>query len=474
MQPYELDLTAAAEAISARTLSPVELVDSVLAQIDRVDPDVAAFVTVTADEARRRARAAQDEIAAGLYRGPLHGIPLAIKDLINTANVPTTASSAVRATHIPDTDATVVARLQAAGAIAVGKTHTHEFAYGTITPQSSNPWSRDRVAGGSSGGSAIAVSTGMATMALGSDTGGSIRIPAALCGVVGLKPTFGLVSRTGVIPLSWSLDHVGPLARTATDAGVILTALAAYDASDPASVSTPARTYRPEPGRDLAGVRVGVPRNYFFDMVEVEVEAGVRDAIEALAALGATLVDVEIPDTQLIKATQWGLMVSEAAAYHQDSLRRDPDLYTDDVRVLLEAGEMMLATDYLRAQRARTLIRQSWTTLFDEIDVLAAPSVPSVAAKKDRHTVEWRDGTVETVTDSYVRLSAPANLTGFPSVSVPVRPSAEEGLPIGMQLIGRPFADAAILQTAASYENHRGPTPHSWTRSAAVPEATRS
>ncbi|MEH3131649.1 MAG: amidase [Mycolicibacterium neoaurum] len=450
MQPYELDLSAAAEAISTRTLSPIELVDSVLAQIDRVDADVSAFVTVTADDARRRAQRVEDELTAGRHRGPLHGIPMAIKDVIDIAGVPTTASSAVLAANIPATDAAVITEMFSAGGISVGKTHTHEFAYGTTTPQSANPWSDDRFAGGSSGGSAIAVSTGMATAALGSDTGGSVRIPAALCGIVGLKPTFGLISRRGMIPLSGSLDHVGTLTRTAADAELMLRALARHDPADPAN--------------GLTGVRIGIPKNYFFEHVDVEVETQVRAAIDGLAALGATLVDVDIPDTHLIKATQWGLMVAEAAGYHQQSLRQHPELYSDDVRTLLEAGELMLATDYLSAQRAQASMRQSWAALLTEVDLVAAPTVPALASRKDQDTIHWPDGTAETVTDAYVRLCAPANLTGFPAVSVPVSPATDDGLPIGLQLIGRPFEDAELLRAAACYEDFRGPTTHAWTR----------
>ncbi|KXF56755.1 amidase [Rhodococcus sp. SC4] len=456
MQPHELDLTAAADAISRRELSPVELIDSALDHLDRVDPHLSAFVTVTADAARREAAIAESEIAAGRYRGPLHGIPIAIKDLFDTAGVLTTSSSAVRATHVPDRDATAVRKLQSAGAISLGKTHTHEFAFGTITPQSRNPWAVDRVPGGSSGGSAIAVSAGIVGIALGSDTGGSIRIPSALCGVVGLKPTFGLVSRAGVTPLSWSLDHVGPIAGTVRDAAVALDALVGYDDKDPASLRHTEGSYVPDSGRDLTDVRVGVPTNYYFDNVEPEVQAHVLEAIDTLAGLGATLVEVELPLTHLVQATQWGLMVPEATTYHQDSLNRHPELYSDDVRILLEAGQHLLATDYLRAQRSRALIRQAWADLFDDIDVLAAPTVTSVAARAGQETIDWPDGTSEGISDTYVRLSSPANLTGLPALSVPVRMSSD-GLPIGMQLIGRPLAEATLLQVGASYELARGP-----------------
>jgi aspartyl-tRNA(Asn)/glutamyl-tRNA(Gln) amidotransferase subunit A len=460
MQTAELDLTATAEAISRRELSPVELIDSALQRLDRLEPHVSAFVTVTADAARREAAVAEAEIVAGRYRGPLHGIPIAIKDVFDTAGVLTTSSSAVRATHVPDHDAVAVEKLRSAGAISLGKTHTHEFAYGVITPQSRNPWALDRIAGGSSGGSAIAVSTGVAGLALGTDTGGSIRIPSALCGVVGLKPTYGLVSRTGVTPLSWSLDHAGPITRTVRDAAVALDALVGYDHRDPASVSSATAGSRlptdsGPTNADLTNVRVGVPTNYYFDHVEPDVQTHVLEAIHLLAELGATLVEVDVPLTHLVHPTQWGLMVPEATTYHKHSLDRHPELYSSDVRLLLEAGRHLPATDYIQAQRARTLIRSAWAELFEKIDVLAAPSVPSVAALRGQSTIDWPDGTCEQVSDAYVRLSAPANLTGLPALSVPVRPTA--GLPIGMQLIAGPLCESTLFHVGAAYEQIRGP-----------------
>ncbi|ARZ71829.1 amidase [Streptomyces albireticuli] len=451
MQPYELTVADAAEAVRARRLSPVELVDSVLERIERVEPRLRAFTTVTAGPARRAARQAEDEIAGGGLRGPLHGIPAGLKDLIDVAGMPTTASSRVRTDHRAEADSTVAARLADAGVAFVGKTHTHEFAYGLTTPQTSNAWDLGRVAGGSSGGSAVAVAAGAAAFALGTDTGGSIRVPAALNGVVGLKPTYGLVPRYGVTSLAWSLDHVGPLTRTVEDAALVLAALAGHDPRDPASVPAPAVDYRPGPGTDLTGLRVGVPRNYYFDRVNPEVEASVRRAIGRLEELGARLVEVEIPMTRYIQATQWGLMVPEASAYHERTLRAVPDLYAADVRVLLEAGELMSAGDYLRAQRARTLMRQAWLEMLEAVDVIAAPTVPLTAVKAGQTTVTWGDGEVESVSDAYVRLSAPADITGVPSLTVPVGRDAA-GMPIGMQLMGKPFGDATVLRAGHAYE----------------------
>ncbi|GAA4012701.1 amidase [Streptomyces marokkonensis] len=453
MQPFELSLTEASRAVRARELSPVELTESVLARIAAVEGRLGAYVTVAADAALAAAVRAEREISGSGPRGPLHGIPMALKDLIDAERMPTTASSHVRAGHVAERDSRVAERLGAAGAVLLGKTHTHEFAYGLTTPQTNNAWDHSRVAGGSSGGSAVAVAAGGATFAMGTDTGGSIRVPAALNGVVGLKPTYGLVPRTGVTSLSWSLDHVGPLARTVQDVALVLSATAGHDPCDPVSVSGPV----PDrfPGGDLRGLKVGVPRNHYFDRVTPEVEESVRGAIERLAELGAELVDVEIPMARYIQAVQWGLMVPEATAYHERSLRAAPDLYAADVRILLEAGELTSAGDYLRAQRARTMMRDAWARMFDGIDVLAAPTVPMTAAEAGQEAVEWSDGTTEAVSDSYVRLCAPANITGVPALTLPVGHD-RAGLPIGMQLMARPFHDATVLRVGRVYEESVG------------------
>ncbi|MFE7929802.1 amidase [Streptomyces sp. NPDC057456] len=449
MQPFELSLVEASRAVRARELSPVELTESVLARIAAVEGRLNAYVTVAADAALAAAVRAEREISGSGPRGPLHGIPMALKDLIDAEGMPTTASSHVRTGHVAERDSRVAERLGAAGAVLLGKTHTHEFAYGLTTPQTSNAWDHSRVAGGSSGGSAVAVAAGGATFAMGTDTGGSIRVPAALNGVVGLKPTYGLVPRTGVTSLSWSLDHVGPLTRTVQDVALVLSALAGHDPRDPASVSGPMLDRFP--GGDLRGLKVGVPRNHYFDRVTPEVEESVRGAIERLAELGAELVDVEIPMARYIQAVQWGLMVPEATAYHERSLRATPDLYAADVRILLEAGELTSAGDYLRAQRARTMMRDAWARMFDGIDVLAAPTVPMTATEAGQEAVEWADGTTEAVSDSYVRLCAPANITGVPALTLPVGHD-RAGLPIGMQLMARPFHDATVLRVGRVYE----------------------
>ncbi|MFE7781477.1 amidase [Streptomyces nigrescens] len=459
MRPFELTLGEAADAVANGELSPVELTRSVLERIEAVEERLGSYVAVTGEAARRSAALGEREIAAGRYRGPLHGIPFGLKDLIDVAGLPTTASSRVREGHVAQADSAVTRSLFDAGAVLLGKTHTHEFAYGLTTPQTHNAWDQGRVAGGSSGGSAVAVAAGAATFALGTDTGGSIRVPAALNGVVGLKPTYGLIPRDGVTSLSWSLDHVGPLTRTVRDAALVLSALAGQDAENPAGLGA-ARPDHPLPrerdlkGRDLKGLRIGVPANYYFDRIGPEVETAVRRAIAQMSDLGADLVEVEIPMARYIQAIQWGLMVPEATAYHERALRSVPERYGPDVRVLLEAGELLSAGDYLRAQRARTLMRREWGRLFEQVDVIAAPTVPMTAAEAGQDTVEWPDGTTESVSDAYVRLCAPANITGVPALTLPVGRD-HAGLPIGMQLMGPPMGEALVLRAGHAYESLR-------------------
>jgi len=451
MRPYEMSLASAAGRIRRRELSPVELLDSVLERLWEVQPHLGAYAVVTADRAREAAREAERSLVRGRARGPLHGVPMALKDLIDVAGVATAAGSRVRAGHRARRDSTVAARLAGAGAILLGKTHTHEFGYGLITPQTRNARDPHRVAGGSSGGSAVAVASGAATFALGTDTGGSIRVPAALNGVVGLKPTYGLVPRRGVTSLAWSLDHVGPITRTAQDAGLVLAALVGQDPRHP---DEPLAGGDPGHHADLTGLRVGVPVNHYFEHVDPEVESAVRRAVAQLEALGARAVEVEIPMTRYIQAVQWGLMVPEAGAYHEHSLRTAADLYGADVRVLLEAGGLMSAGDYLRAQRARTLMRRAWARVLADVDVIAAPTVPLTAVHAGQESVTWPDGTVESVSDAYVRLSAPADITGVPSLSLPVGRD-RAGLPIGMQLLGRPLAEELLVRVGGAYEATR-------------------
>lgn len=451
MQPFQLSLAAAADEIAARRLSPVELIDSVLNRIAATDGALNAYAHVTAESAREAAAEAEAEIAAGRYRGPLHGIPLGVKDLYDTAGVPATSSSAVRADHVPDTNAAAVERLIDAGMITVGKTHTHEFAFGVITPTTRNPWDTGRIPGGSSGGSAAAVASGSCMVGLGSDTAGSIRIPSSLCGTVGLKPTYGRASRRGVASLSWSLDHVGPLTRNVYDCALVLNAIAGFDRLDPATVDVPVPDYTTGLDQGVVGLRIGVPTNFYFDHVHEDVAASVREAIGTLKALGAEVREVTIPYTDQIMPAEWGILLPEASAYHQEMLRSKADLYTHDVRLFLEVGELVLATDYIKALRVRTLIQQAWAAMFEEIDILLTPGMPVAAPEVGATELSWPDGYAEDVTTALVRLTSAGNLTGLPTLALPVGFDAA-GLPLGMQVTGRPFDEATVLRVGAAYE----------------------
>jgi aspartyl-tRNA(Asn)/glutamyl-tRNA(Gln) amidotransferase subunit A len=452
VQPHELSIAEAARQIERRTLSPVDLVQSALDRIDEVEDRLNAFVVVTAEQALEAARGAEEEIGGGGYRGPLHGIPVGIKDLYDAAGLPTTSSSAVRADHLATEDSACVARLRDAGAVMVGKTHTHEFAYGVLTPTTRNPWNTGHVPGGSSGGSGAAVAAGECLMGMGTDTGGSIRIPASVCGTVGLKPTFGRVSRFGITSLCWSLDHAGPLTRTVRDAALALQALAGFDARDPGSAREPVPDFTADLDAGVRGLTLGVPANYFFDDVDPEVESAVREAIGVLEAQGATLREVEIPYAEQMMAVEFGVLVPEASAYHQEMLRQSGEQYTDDVRVFLEAGETVLATQYIKALRVRTLVQQAFRRAFEGLDALVCPTLPAAAAEVGQKTFTFPGGTRTAVIDAWVRHSAPGNVTGLPALSVPCG-FTSAGLPIGLQVIGRPFDEAGVLRVGQAYES---------------------
>ena len=447
----ELSLREVATKIKSGEVSPVEVTQACLDRAAETEPKLNAFSLVMGERAMAEAKAAEAEITAGAYKGELHGIPVGIKELYDVSGVPTTSSSKVRENWVATSDCASVADLRAAGAVILGKTHTHEFAYGISTPTTRNPWDTDRLPGGSSGGSGASVAAFSTYMSMGSDTGGSIRIPAAVCGTVGLKPTFGRCSRAGVTSLSWSLDHVGPLTRTVADAAVCLNALAGYDPRDPGSVDVPVEDYTAALGRDVRGMRIGVPTNYYFDPIDPEVEAAVRAAIDALAAEGAVISEVEIPYPDQIMAVEFAFCTAEASEYHRKMLRANPDLYTDDVRTFLEVGELVPATRYVQAQRVRQVMQRAWAKMFDGIDILMAPTVPAAAARADQETFDWGGGIAEPTTNAFVRLSAPANVTGLPAIATPCGFTGA-GLPVSFQAIARPFGEATAIRLCDAYQ----------------------
>jgi aspartyl-tRNA(Asn)/glutamyl-tRNA(Gln) amidotransferase subunit A len=447
----DLTIAEAARQLASRDLSPVELTQACLARIDAVEPRVRAFVTVVAEQALSAARQAEAEIQQGNYRGPLHGIPIALKDLYDTAGIPTTSSSRQRERYVPTTDATVTTRLAEAGSILLGKTTTHEFAYGVITAPTSNPWNLDHIPGGSSGGSGAALAAGECLGATGSDTGGSIRIPSAFCSVTGIKPTFGRVSKHGVAPLSYSLDHAGPMARTVRDCALLLQAMAGYDPRDRCSVQRDVPDYTAELDGGVTGLRFGVPADYYFAGADPEVKAAVELAIQLLAEQGAEVLEVSIPHIELASAIAWPIVFGEASSFHQGMLRAAPELYGADVRTLLEVGEFVPATTYVKAQRARSLLARGMQETFArrQLTALLAPTLPVTAARHGQ--LSYTYGAEEPVISAATRLALPGNLTGLPALSVPCGFSSA-GLPIGLQIIGRPFDEATVLRVGQAYE----------------------
>ncbi|MEX2159159.1 MAG: amidase [Dehalococcoidia bacterium] len=451
-----LSLDELSRRIAAKDVSPVEATEASLARIEQLNPTLNAFITVMAEQAMAAARAAADEIAAGKRRGPLHGVPVGVKDLCATKGVRTTAGSKILAESVPDEDSALIEKLREAGAVVVGKTHLHEFAFGAtgINPHFGpchNPWDTSRITGGSSSGSAVSVASGMCYAAIGSDTGGSVRIPASLCGLTGIKPTYGRVSVRGTLPLSWSLDHLGPMARSARDCALVLAAIAGYDAQDELSVDAPVDDYAAKIDGGIAGLRVGVVTNAFAD-VQPDVASNVRAAIDVLAQLGAQVREIELPQVQELWGATSAILVSEAAAYHKENFEQRPADIGDDVLLRLQWGMDVKAVDYVRAMRLMREVRATCDeTLLRDVDLLAMPTTIIAAVPIEAVTKE--DPTL-----GLTRLTAAFDVTGQPAASVPCG-FTSEGLPVGLQLIGRHFDEATVLRAAHSYEEARGPWP---------------
>ena len=451
--PWELGLVEAARLIAAGELAPSELVASALERLDAVEPLLHAFVSVDQEGALREARA-QDGRGAGVLRG----IPIAIKDIFDVAGLPTgNGSRAYAGAPSAVRDAAAVERLRAAGAVVVGKTVTHVLACGVYTPPTRNPWDLDRSPGGSSGGSAAAVAGGAVMGATGSDTGGSIRIPASHCGLVGVKPTYGRVSRAGALSLSWSLDHVGPLARRVEDAALLLSVLAGPDGRDPTTLGCPPL---PEPlFRDdgVAGLRVGVLRGKPFAPFEPDVGAALDAAVDTLGRDGASPVEVAIPELERTLPPEFAIVAAEAASYHEERLLRDPDSIEVEVRTLFETGLLLPSSVYLRAQRARRLMQQAVARVFEseQLDALLAPTVPAAAQQCDQDEYEL-GGIAESVQNALVRTTAPFNLTGLPAVAVPTG-LGSGGYPGSVQFVARPYDEATAFRLARAVERTAPP-----------------
>ncbi|GAB4207478.1 MAG: Asp-tRNA(Asn)/Glu-tRNA(Gln) amidotransferase subunit GatA [Roseiflexaceae bacterium] len=469
---YTLTIAEARERLDRGELTSVELTQALLDRIAAVDSQVRAFLHVATEEALAQARAADEARSAGQGGGPLRGIPIAVKDVISTRGMPNTCGSRILEGYVPPYDATAVARLRQAGAVLVGKVNCDEFAMGSSNENSAyaitrNPWDLERVPGGSSGGSAAAVAAGEVPGALGTDTGGSVRQPASLCGITGLKPTYGRVSRYGLVAFGSSLDQIGPLARTARDCAMLLGALAGHDPYDGTSAPQPVPDYQAALSGDLRGLRVGVPREYFVDGMQPGVEAAVRSAIEVLRAGGAEIVEVSLPHTKYALPVYYIIAPAEASANLarfdgvRYGARREANSYWEmleetrgagfgpEVRRRIMLGTYVLSAGYYdayyrRAQQVRTLIRRDFQQVFEQVDLLAAPTAPTVAFKIGEKTTDPLAMYLEDV------CTLPGSLAGVPGLVVPC--GFSENLPVGLQLIGRPFDEATILRVGDAYQ----------------------
>jgi aspartyl-tRNA(Asn)/glutamyl-tRNA(Gln) amidotransferase subunit A len=431
-------------------VTPVEVTQAAFDRIARVDGRIRSFVTLTRELAMEQARAAQDELARGIDRGPMQGVPIGLKDLYNTKGIRTTAHSRVLLDNVPAEDATAASKLYEAGAVLLGKLAMHEFAFGgpshdSAFPPPGNPWNTKHVTGGSSSGSGAALSARLCFGALGSDTGGSIRNPANLCGIAGIKPTYGLVSRRGVIPLSWSLDHCGPMARTVEDCAIMLQVIAGHDPKDAASANVPLHDYRAGLHDSVGGLRVGVPRSW-FDQGEgtaPEILAAFEDVLRVLQDLGAQLIEVDGAPFRDGRPPNTTILLAEAYAYHEDNLRTRPDDYGAGLRSRLREGAFLSAADYIQAQRARAVLCDQVREILRGVDVIVSP-----AGARAAEAFDSIDPDAAYKGPNYTNVF---NLTGLPAMSVPCGFSPS-GLPIGLQIAGRAFDEATVLRLAHAYE----------------------
>ncbi len=437
----DLTLAEASARIRQRMVTPTALTEACLARIDKLNPRLNAFITVMKDQALAQAHALDAEQRAGKLRGPLHGIPIGLKDLIDTEGIRTTAASAVFADRIPKEDAEVTRRLKLAGAILIGKLNMHEFAYGASSVPSHfgpvhNPFALDHIAGGSSGGSASAVAARLCFGALGSDTGGSIRQPSSYCALAGLKPTYGRVSTRGVVPLSWSLDHIGPMCRTVGDAAILLNAIAGYDPLETTSIDAPVSDYTQAIRAKTATLRLGIPRKVFYETLDPEIEAAVNQAIEVLRKLTGGTQDVELPVIGNLP-----VLAAEAYAYHVPYFTKTPELYQATTRTRLEGGARITTEAYIRGRRELDRLRRAVPAVFSTVDLLITPTTPVPPA-----TIERSEGS-----PTSLRNTSPFDVYGLPTISVPCG-FTKAGLPIGLQISGANFAELRVLALAHAYE----------------------
>lgn len=452
----DLSIAEAARRIRRREVRPTELLAASLAQIERHDATLRAFISVFDEPARQAATAAELMLDAGYDLGSLHGIPIALKDNIALQGRRTTAGSKILQDWVPDGDATIVSRLKQAGTVFVGKTNMHEFAWGGTSANPHyghvrNPWDTSRFPAGSSGGSGVAVAARCCYGAIGTDTGGSIRLPSAINGTVGIRPTFGRVSNFGIVPLAWSMDTAGPMTRTVEDCALLFNAMAGPDARDPSTASVPVDDYLARLETGVRGLRVGVVPGYFFTHLQPDVKQAVEQALRTFEDLGAHVVDVDIEHIEGNISAQLTIESAEPSAWHQHHLRTRPDQYGEDVRTLLEVGELLLATHYLQAQRYRALLRAEFIEAFKRVDVFVCPTLPFTATALGATSVVIENGVEEDMLSAIMQFTGVASLTGLPALNVPCGFDAA-GLPVGMQIIGAPFSESRLFSVGHAFQ----------------------
>lgn len=449
--PDCLDIAA---AVTAHRTTARTVVDSALARAEQYQEKWRPFIRVTSELARKQAERVDRLVGMG-KRLPLAGVPFAVKDLYDVKGTATTCGSKAFADDVKQEDAASVQRLVSAGAVLIGKLNMHECAFGFTGENATygdckNPFNDQRVPGGSSSGSAVAVALGICPLTLGSDTGGSIRLPSALCNLTGLKPTYGRVSRRGVVPLSWTLDHVGPMTRTAREAAVALRVLAGHDTRDETSSHRPVPDYLAELDKPLKGLRIGIPKKWFYDALEEDVAAAVEKATDELVRLGGRRVEVELPYMDEVLGAHRAIIFSEASSYYQGHVLARPEKFADDIRPLLLGGLFVPAVDYLKAQRVRRVVRRAWSKAMAKVDCLVTPSSPIVASRFGQQSADLPGGEKPLVR-AYLDVTLPFNLSGHPALSMPCGFSRDQ-LPIGLQVVGKPFAEATILAIAHQYQ----------------------
>ena len=451
-----LSLVEASKLIETKEISPVELAQENLKQIKKTNSEYHTFITVYEEEALQVAKASETLISAGHYLGPLHGIPIALKDNIAIKGKNTTAGSKVLENWIPTENATVINKLLGHGANFIGKTNMHEFAWGGTSDNPhygtvKNAWDSTRFPAGSSGGSAVAVATGSCFGALGTDTGGSVRLPSAVNGIVGIRPTIGRVSNYGVIPLAWSMDTVGPMTKTVEDCAVMFNAIAGYDEKDEGSVFLATEDYTKDLNKGVKGLRIGVINDFTFVDVQASVESAIKGALQHFEHLGAHIENINIANIKGNITAQLVVESCEPSAYHQKWLREQPESYGADVRLLLELGEMQLATHYIQAQRYRTLLRAELLEAFKSVDVIITPTLSFTATKVGETKVKVGDEYLD-MTEAIMQFTGIPSLTGLPALNVPCG-FDENGLPIGMQIIGKAFDELTLFRVGQAFES---------------------